>query len=319
MKKGRISVRKCFTSLLSALLALTVFHPVYAASAAFSKSVEETAEKIYLQVFKTICTDQIKKQNQVLADMVENALEDTDADLDLVGIDIRSADGLYSYTLNEDVEFIAASLYKLPLAMIYYDFITDGLLEADDVLEVTPDMLVESDSYSYFWLGGLEVQEALELAIIYSSNLAGHVLYENLGGWLEYKEIAQAYSLDGWDFDGYMTMDNLTTARYMSDVLMYLLENADEYEKLLEDMKESEPDNYLNYENELSLYQKYGEYESQTNGAGLSMDYGGYVITVLSADGWDNQEILGKVAEAADQFFELMHTSGLLKQSQSGS
>ncbi|UNT93557.1 hypothetical protein [Allobaculum sp. Allo2] len=52
---------------------------------------------------------------------MDKIMEEYAIDEDSTGIAIHSLDGSISWTLNEDELYTGASLYKLPLAMIWYD------------------------------------------------------------------------------------------------------------------------------------------------------------------------------------------------------
>lgn len=81
----------------------------------------------------------------------------------------------------------------------------------------------------------IPLKDILDIMIIYSDNDAGHILYENLGGWKEYKEAMQKYT-DSIS-ENYYSAENITTANTMNDVVSYLYKNKANYKDLITNMK----------------------------------------------------------------------------------
>lgn len=62
-------------------------------------------------------------------------------------------------------------------------------------------------------------------------------MFENLGGWKEYKEAMTKYTSS--ISDNYYSEDNVSTANTMNDVITYLYAHKDEYQELIDNMKKS--------------------------------------------------------------------------------
>ena len=171
--------------------------------------------------------------------------------------------------MNEKDEFIAASIYKLPLAMLYYDKVNEGEYTLDSTFTYSGYMHEDAGVISSDYGIGSQVplSDLLNDLIIYSDNDAGHILYENLGGWKEYKEAMTKYT-DSIS-ENYYTMDNVTTANTMNDVVTYLYDHKEDYKGLIKNMEEAEPGEYLDRDTQLSMPQKYGMNDSALNSVGF--------------------------------------------------
>lgn len=85
-----------------------------------------------------------EKVSADLKNLIDNYLTTNGIDTSQVGIYITDLTSTGTYTLNPDQYFIAASTYKLPLAMYYYEKINSGEISKDQVLSYS--MTVDGDS-----------------------------------------------------------------------------------------------------------------------------------------------------------------------------
>lgn len=242
-----------------------------------------------------------QEQNEKLAQAFDALLEEYQVDPDTTGIAFETLDGSLSYFYNADDEFLAASLYKLPLAVYYYDQVNDGKMKLDDTLPYTAGMYEEGSVIAADYLAGSQIplDELLEALIVYSDNTAGHILFENLGGWQPFRQAIRVYSPQASDSEEFVSMDNVISCRYMNDLLRRIAQHPDKYEKLIDDMLRSQPENYLNAQLETSIPQKYGAFGAQVNGAGFSLAAAHpYVVTVMSSD-YGAEVLVGDVSALA--------------------
>ena len=140
------------------------------------------------------------------------------------------------------------------------------------------------------------------ILIIYSDNDAGHILYENLGGWKEYKEAMTKYT-DSIS-ENYYTMDNVTTANTMNDVVTYLYDHKEDYKGLIKNMEEAEPGEYLDRDTQLSMPQKYGMYDSALNSVGFVECNTSYSIVVLTSLGDKGADVMANINRIAYEHFK---------------
>lgn len=226
---------------------------------------------------------------------IQQYLQENGVDNEDVAYCITDLKHNIKYSMNESQEFIAASTYKLPLAMIYYDGISDGTYSLDSTFRYDASMHEGAGRISSNYSFGSQVplKELLDCMILYSDNDAAHILYENLGGWTAYKEKMTKYT-DSIS-ENYYTDDNITTANTMNDVVSYLYAHEDIYNDLIENMKKAEPGNYLDKNIMKQMPQKYGNYEYACNSVGFVESSTPYSIVVLTDIGDRGIDVMAKI------------------------
>lgn len=137
------------------------------------------------------------------------------------------------YFFNGDQYMVAASTYKLPLNMHYYELRNAGAVKGSDELEFR--------DYS-FEAGGpvgdtlYEIGDKISIdilqyySILYSDNTASRILFDGLGGWTNYRNAIRKFSSVSYENEFY---ENKFKVRYMNDVLQYLYQHASSFEELL--------------------------------------------------------------------------------------
>lgn len=298
-KKNKIII----ISLLSALLIVLCV---------FAVEMKNTEKKTY-QGISEIGEDQNteveNKDNSQFIDMslakdIEAYFQENGIDHEKVAYCITDLEHNIKYSMNEKDEFIAASIYKLPLAMLYYDKVNEGEYTLDSTFTYSGYMHEDAGVISSDYGIGSQVplSDLLNDLIIYSDNDAGHILYENLGGWKEYKEAMTKYT----DFisENYYTMDNVTTANTMNDVVTYLYDHKEDYKGLIKNMEEAEPGEYLDRDTQLSMPQKYGMYDSALNSVGFVECNTSYSIVVLTSLGDKGADVMANINRIAYEHFK---------------
>lgn len=298
-KKNKIII----ISLLSALLiVLCVF-------AVEMKNTEKKAYQGISEIGEDQNTEVENKDNSQFIDMslakdIEAYFQENGIDHEKVAYCITDLEHNIKYSMNEKDEFIAASIYKLPLAMLYYDKVNEGEYTLDSTFTYSgymhEDVGVISSDYG---IGSqVPLSDLLNDLIIYSDNDAGHILYENLGGWKEYKEAMTKYT-DSIS-ENYYTMDNVTTANTMNDVVTYLYDYKEDYKGLIKNMEEAEPGEYLDRDTQLSMPQKYGMYDSALNSVGFVECNTSYSIVVLTSLGDKGADVMANINRIAYEHFK---------------
>ena len=298
-KKNKIII----ISLLSALLiVLCVF-------AVEMKNTEKKAYQGISEIGEDQNTEVENKDNSQFIDMflakdIEAYFQENGIDHEKVAYCITDLEHNIKYSMNEKDEFIAASIYKLPLAMLYYDKVNEGEYTLDSTFTYSGYMHEDAGVISSDYGIGSQVplSDLLNDLIIYSDNDAGHILYENLGGWKEYKEAMTKYT----DFisENYYTMDNVTTANTMNDVVTYLYDHKEDYKGLIKNMEEAEPGEYLDRDTQLSMPQKYGMYDSALNSVGFVECNTSYSIVVLTSLGDKGADVMANINRIAYEHFK---------------
>ena len=298
-KKNKIII----ISLLSALLiVLCVF-------AVEMKNTEKKAYQGISEIGEDQNTEVENKDNSQYIDMslakdIEAYFQENGIDHEKVAYCITDLEHNIKYSMNEKDEFIAASIYKLPLAMLYYDKVNEGEYTLDSTFTYSGYMHEDAGVISSDYGIGSQVplSDLLNDLIIYSDNDAGHILYENLGGWKEYKEAMTKYT-DSIS-ENYYTMDNVTTANTMNDVVTYLYDHKEDYKGLIKNMEEAEPGEYLDRDTQLSMPQKYGMYDSALNSVGFVECNTSYSIVVLTSLGDKVADVMANINRIAYEHFK---------------
>lgn len=298
-KKNKIII----ISLLSALLiVLCVF-------AVEMKNTEKKAYQGMSEIGEDQNTEVENKDNSQYIDMdlakdIETYFQENGIDHEKVAYCITDLEHNIKYSMNEKDEFIAASIYKLPLAMLYYDKVNDGEYTLDSTFTYSGYMHEDAGviSSNYGIGSQIPLSDLLDDLIEYSDNDAGHILYENLGGWKEYKEAMTKYT----DFisENYYTEDNVSTANTMNDVVTYLYEHKEDYKDLIENMEKAEPGEYLDRDTQLSMPQKYGMYDSALNSVGFVECNTPYSIVVLTDLGDKGAAVMANINRIAYEHFK---------------
>lgn len=298
-KKNKIII----ISLLSALLiVLCVF-------AVEMKNTEKKAYQGISEIGEDQNTEVENQDNSQFIDMslakdIEAYFQENGIDHEKVAYCITDLEHNIKYSMNEKDEFIAASIYKLPLAMLYYDKVNEGEYTLDSTFTYSGYMHEDAGVISSDYGIGSQVplSDLLNDLIIYSDNDAGHILYENLGGWKEYKEAMTKYT-DSIS-ENYYTMDNVTTANTMNDVVTYLYDHKEDYKGLIKNMEEAEPGEYLDRDTQLSMPQKYGMYDSALNSVGFVEYNTSYSIVVLTSLGDKGADVMANINRIAYEHFK---------------
>ena len=298
-KKNKIVI----ISLLSALLiVLCVF-------AVEMKNTEKKAYQGISEIGEDQNTEVENKDNSQFIDMslakdIEAYFQENGIDHEKVAYCITDLEHNIKYSMNEKDEFIAASIYKLPLAMLYYDKVNEGEYTLDSTFTYSGYMHEDAGVISSDYGIGSQVplSDLLNDLIIYSDNDAGHILYENLGGWKEYKEAMTKYT-DSIS-ENYYTMDNVTTANTMNDVVTYLYDHKEDYKGLIKNMEEAEPGEYLDRDTQLSMPQKYGMYDAALNSVGFVECNTSYSIVVLTSLGDKGADVMANINRIAYEHFK---------------
>lgn len=298
-KKNKIII----ISLLSALLiVLCVF-------AVEMKNTEKKAYQGISEIGEDQNTEVENQDNSQFIDMslakdIEAYFQENGIDHEKVAYCITDLEHNIKYSMNEKDEFIAASIYKLPLAMLYYDKVNEGEYTLDSTFTYSGYMHEDAGVISSDYGIGSQVplSDLLNDLIIYSDNDAGHILYENLGGWKEYKEAMTKYT--DTISENYYTMDNVTTANTMNDVVTYLYDHKEDYKGLIKNMEEAEPGEYLDRDTQLSMPQKYGMYDSALNSIGFVECNTSYSIVVLTSLGDKGADVMANINRIAYEHFK---------------
>lgn len=162
------------------------------------------------------------------------------------------------YRFNDKRFMVAASTFKLPLNLYYYEMEANGE--------------IASDAY----VGGYRLDDAHYQSLVWSDNDVSIAMLYNLGNFRTYKQkLEKYYTLEQNEItNAYYVNNNFCTAM-MLDTLKYLYERADSFEEMLDYMKEAQPEEYFAaYVPQYDVAHKYGFFYDKDKGITAVNDVG---------------------------------------------
>ena len=162
-----------------------------------------------------------------------------------------------SYDWNETHMMVAASTFKLPLNLYYYEMENAG--------EIASDALMTQ--------GGATLDLCHYLSIVESNNEISHALLYRIGTFPEYKEAMRKYfTMTDDEIDPKYYQDNYYCTRMMMDTLKIVWDGQAHYTELIDDLKIACPGAYFKTYldvDETPIAHKYGSYEGAENDVGI--------------------------------------------------
>lgn len=202
------------------------------------------------------------------------------------------------YFYNQNTYFTAASTVKIPVAMIYYDQIQAGEIQEEDKI------LYQKSSYEVgngataatYKIGQyVPIQFLLKQAIINSDNTAVNILIDGMEDTSYRYEIAK-YSQQELPESFYQS--NITSASFCYDILTRIEENVENYQELLEYMKQSSGGGYLKkYITEYEVAHKYGNYNGYVHDYGIVYGPSTYKIGIFTKNVNQAEELIATINE----------------------
>lgn len=221
---------------------------------------------------------------------------------------------------NARQNFTAASTYKLPLCVYYYEEIAAGRINPSDTLVYTEEMREEEDDenlnqpiHRKYKVGDkIQIDELLEAALLYSDNIAGHMLYSNIGGYTAFKEIVAKYASVPQTSDFYIESENLINADYMMRLLKYIYETPGTFNDLKYWLQYTAYNTFLNRDVPGTYIQKIGNINEVRNAVGIYNGTPPFTLSIYScASKKDGLDILGEVGAMVLSYFTNRYYSGV--------
>jgi len=159
------------------------------------------------------------------------------------------------YDFNENCMMVAASTFKLPLNMYYYDLQRAGSLTGET--QITENCDLDECHYQ---------------TIVWSNNEIAHGMLYRIGNFTQYKNaMLTVFGMENEQIDPKYYMDNYYSTRMMMSALEKLYENAEDYEEMIGYMKQANPQNgYFRRDvTECEVAHKYGSFEGAENDVGI--------------------------------------------------
>lgn len=173
------------------------------------------------------------------------------------------------YAWNDDWFSIAASTYKLPLNMYFYEMQQAGEITGDTIITWT----------------GRTLDEIHEKSIVNSNNELSEALMYYWGDHVSYKQNMRKYfTMTDEEIDPSYWQANWYCVRMMMDCLKYLYENQENFEELIGYMKEAMPGQYFKRGvTEYEVAHKYGAVQIYYNDVGIIYTPQPYLLAVYTA------------------------------------
>lgn len=186
-----------------------------------------------------------------------------------------------SYAFEDTHMMIAASTYKLPLNLYYYQQELAG--------EIAPDALIA---------GVYRLSDCHYQSLVWSNNEISEAMLYQIGSFQEYKQTMRTFTdMTDDEIDPRYYSGNLYCTRMMMDALKYLYDHAADYEEMLSYMKEASPQNgyFRKYVTECEVAHKYGSFEGAENDTGIIYAGQPFLLAVYTQD-VAGEEICAKAA-----------------------
>ena len=159
------------------------------------------------------------------------------------------------YCFNERWFAYAASTYKLPLNLYFYEMENAG--------EIDPDAVMTQ--------GRARLSHIHEESILNSNNELTFALISYLGGFEPYKRaMLKFFSVPEAEIEEKYYYDHIYCTEMMLDVLQYLYDRQEQFPELLGYMKQAVPEDYFRkYITDCEVAHKYGDFKSMRNDVGI--------------------------------------------------
>lgn len=220
---------------------------------------------------------------------------------------------------NSKQNFTAASTYKLPLCVYYYDEIAAGRISPSDTLVFTEEMREEEDDenlnqpiHRKYKVGDkIQIDELLEAALLYSDNIAGHMLYSNMGGYTKFKEIVAKYADVPQNAEFFSEQSNAINADYMMRLLNHIYNTPGVYNDLKFWLQYTAYDTFLNRSVPGTYIQKIGNINEVRNAAGIYNGTPPFTLSLYTCvSKKDGMNILADIGQLVLNYFQNRYNSG---------
>lgn len=171
-----------------------------------------------------------------------------------------------TWMYNEDNWYYSASLYKVPLMMIFAEKVAAG--------EMTP----ETD------INGISLAQANTDVLTYSSNYYGHHMMNYLGGDRQARLLYQNYSdLPKEEYDQDFYDYSYFSARFMTDVMKKLYYESERFPHVIDSIMHAQDDQHFELSiKDYEVAQKYGAYEQYYHNSAIIYTPNPIILIVMT-------------------------------------
>ena len=204
--------------------------------------------------------------------------------------DIESGESFY---VNGDSFFKAASMYKLPLAMVCYDRIAEGTLNP-------------KTNYS-----GWQLSVALKHAITQSNNEAAAAMRHAISyDQVTYRNAMAAYSgLDIETFPHTYYSDNHISPEFMINTLKTLWDRSEDFPELIEDLKNASPGMCFatDQDRQFEMGHKYGAFEGAVDDCAIVWADRPYLLVAFTQNAYYAERALRELYSMMEDYAVYLH------------
>lgn len=177
-----------------------------------------------------------------------------------------------SYAFNDKKFMVAASTFKVPVNMYYYELEAVGEIEPDAVLPRV----------------GVALDKAHKLSLVESNNEVSLGMLYTIGDgvFADYKTAMRKYfTMEDGEIDYIYYADNYYCTHMMMDALKYLYENRELFSEMIGYMKQAQQDQYFCAGvTEYEVAHKYGWFEGAVNDVGIIYTEQPFLLAVYTQD-----------------------------------
>lgn len=200
-----------------------------------------------------------------------------------------------SYAFNDKTFMIAASTYKLPVNMYFYEMELAGEIESDAHLPRV----------------GTTLDVAHEQSLVYSNNEMSLGMLYTIGDgvFANYKTAMRKYfTMTDEEIDPKYYIDNYYCTHMMMDALKYLYEHRDTFSEMIGYMKQAQQENYFCAGvTEYEVAHKYGWFDGMVNDVGIIYTDEPFLLAVYTKNIY-GEPVLADVA-ALTTAYNVEHTT----------
>ncbi len=206
------------------------------------------------------------------------------------------------YRYSDETFMIAASTYKLPLNLYYYELEAAG--------QVTPETVV----------GGMALADAHYQSLVWSNNDVSIEMLYRLGTFRTYKELMCRYfTMDPADIDYIYWVDNYYCTSMMLDALKYLYAGRTQFGEMLAYLQEAQPGQYADryLSDRYDVAHKYGYFLDDdpavlaVNDTAVVYAEDPFLLAVYTANAPGGEEVVARAAEVLADYTAEQHAARL--------
>ena len=201
------------------------------------------------------------------------------------------------YGFNEQKMMQAASLYKLPLNMYYY--------EQEALGSISPDAK----------FAGYALSQCHMLSLQYSDNATSQAMRRALGKYSAFKTAIDIYTgVSAEELGGSYLNENYFSSFTIMNTLKYLYEHSEFFAEAIGYLKEAHPERYFKkFVEDYEIAQKYGWLENNVNTAGIVYTPSPYLLCVFTENVNSAEKVIGSLNKLLCDYTVNRHNEYLAK------